>query len=279
MHNFRTIELSDPRFERDGLRHVTVKSASLRRRGDITFFIPEQLKDAEATTMLILLNGVYNSHWGWAFHAGVHLTAQRLIDAEEIRPLIIAMPSDGLWGDGSGFLNAEGEDAEKWIMDDVIIAAAHAAPKLVADPHLFLGGLSMGGYGALRLGAKYAARVSGISAHSSITHVSQMANFVEESLSHYLSAGSEAELDPLYWILRNRGILPPLRIDCGIDDTLIRANRALHKALDQANIQHEYFEYEGGHEWSYWEAHISDSLRFFEAMRGAKSSNRGIGHR
>ena len=267
MRIFRTVELSDPRFERDGLRHATVKSASLRRRGDITFFIPKQLQGAEVTTLLILLSGVYNSHWGWAFHAGVHLTAQRLIDIGDIRPLMIAMPSDGLWGDGSGYLNVGGEDAETWIMEDVLAAAALAAPMLMAEPRLFLAGLSMGGYGALRLGAKYAARVSGISAHSSITHISQMADFVEEPLSHYLRAVSEQELDPLYWIMRNRDLLPPLRIDCGTDDRLIGANRALHEVLASAGIGHQYFEYQGGHEWPYWEAHIGDSLRFFETVR------------
>ena len=102
MRAFRTVELSNPRFERDGLRQATVKSAALKRRGDITFFIPTQLQGVQVSTLLILLNGVYNSHWGWAFHAGVHLTAQRLIDIGEIRPLMIAMPSDGLWGDGAG---------------------------------------------------------------------------------------------------------------------------------------------------------------------------------
>jgi S-formylglutathione hydrolase FrmB len=97
-----------------------------------------------------------------------------------------------------------------------------------------------------------------------------MADFVEEPLSHYLSAAPEAELDPFYWILRNRDILPPLRMDCGTSDTLIEANRTLHMVLNSSGIQHQYFEYEGGHEWSCWEAHISDSLHFFDIVREAK---------
>ncbi len=270
MKRFRSVELSDPRFERDGLRHITVKSPSLKRRGDITLFVPEQLRQGSANTMLILLNGVYNSHWGWAYHAGVHLTAQRLIEAGAIQPLIIAMPSDGLWGDGSGYLKSEGEDAEAWIMEDVVAACAIAVPGLLSTPHLFLSGLSMGGYAALRLGAKFAERLSGISAHSSLTHISQMKNFVEEPLSHYLAAGSQEELDPLYWIVRNRAVLPALRIDCGTGDELISPNRELHKTLLEAGIAHQYYEYEGGHDWQYWESHISDSLRFFQTVRDAQ---------
>ena len=37
---FRTIDISDPRFESEGLRHVTVKSPSLRGRGDLTVWAP-----------------------------------------------------------------------------------------------------------------------------------------------------------------------------------------------------------------------------------------------
>lgn len=174
---------------------------------------------------------------------------------------MIAMPSDGLWGDGSGFLNAGGADAEMWIMEDVPAAAALIAPTMITEPNLFLAGLSMGGYGALRLGAKYAPRVSGISIHSSITHVSQMIDFAEEPLWDYLAAAPEQELDPLHWIMHNRDLLPPLRIDCGTDDRLIAWNGALHEVLAWAGIEHQYFEYEGGHNWSYWKAHIvADSL-------------------
>jgi len=35
-----TVELSDPRFERDGLRLVTVKSPPLGRRADVTVYVP-----------------------------------------------------------------------------------------------------------------------------------------------------------------------------------------------------------------------------------------------
>ena len=59
----------------------------------------------------------------------------------------------------------------------------------------------MGGFGALRLGAKYARRFRGVSGHSSITHFSQMSRFVEEPLDAYgpLPAGEQSVL---HWIER-----------------------------------------------------------------------------
>ena len=99
--------------------------------------------------------------------------------------MILAMPSDGLWGDGSGYLPHLTENYERWIVDEVPKAVITVVSACSAASPLFIAGLSMGGFGALRLGGKYAARFSGISAHSAITHFDQMGQFVEEPLESY----------------------------------------------------------------------------------------------
>jgi esterase/lipase superfamily enzyme len=265
---FRTVELSSPRFTQPGIRHMTVKSPALGRRGDISFYVPPQAASQGCQALLLLLNGVYNSHWGWLYHAGVHITLQRLIDSGATRPMVLAMPSDGLWGDGSAYLPHGSEDAERWIMEDAIEASLLAAPELRRPPKLFpklfLAGLSMGGYGALRLGAKWAARISGVSAHSAITRISEMAQFAEEPLVCY-SAENSDELDPLYWMKEHRDALPPIRFDCGVDDPLLPGNRLLHRALVEEGIEHSYQEFPGGHEWPYWEEHVERTILFCEA--------------
>lgn len=262
---FRTVELSDPRFEHEGIRHMTVKSPALSRRGDLSLHVPRGVSDRGYEGLIILLNGVYNSHWGWLYHAGVHRTAQRLIDSGAMRAMVLAMPSDGLWGDGSAYLAHGSEDAERWIMEDVVKACRLAVPQLQPSAKLFLTGLSMGGFGALRLGAKWASAVSGISAHSAITHISEMTQFVEEPLSAYVGPdGSQDELDPLHWLRKNRAALPPIRMDCGVNDTLLAGNRRFHRLLTEERIEHTYEEFSGGHEWPYWELHVEKTLLFFE---------------
>ena len=105
-----------------------------------------------------------------------HLRAGDLIAGT----MVIAMPSDGLLRDGSGYLDWPGaENVERWIVDEVPAVAALAAPALSAQAPVAIGGLSMGGYGALRLGAKYADRFCAISAHSAITEISEFAQFVD----------------------------------------------------------------------------------------------------
>ena len=289
---FRTIEMSDPRFEHDGLRHVTVKSAALRGRADLTMFIPAvaALEPGSATVLgrndpmatgdgrgprkstaaplVILLHGVYGSHWAWALKGGAHRTAARLIAAGEIPPLVIAMPSDGLAGDGSGYVPHAEADYERWIVDEVPRAAAQAAPAVTADSPVFIAGLSMGGFGALRLMAKYPQRFRGASGHSSMTDFAQMRDFVEEDFERF--APPPGERCVLDLMLKNRAVLPPFRFDCGTEDRLLAANRALHEALRAASVPHDYAEFPGGHEWAYWERHLADTLRFFARVMTQK---------
>ena len=258
---FRTIKVSDPRFERGGLRHVTVKSEALQQRVDLSLFLPESQALEESLPLVILLHGVYSSHWGWAFNGGAHLTAARLIESGEIPPLVLAMPSDGLWGDGSAYVPHEGKDFERWIVEEVPRATEEAGAPVSESSPRFLAGLSMGGFGALRLGAKFGARFRAISAHSSITRLEELEPFVEESLS--FCEAPEEGVSALGSILAHRKDLPPMRFDCGLDDSLLDANRELHAVLEKEEVEHIYEEFPGGHEWSYWETHLVDTLRFF----------------
>lgn len=262
MSSFRTIEVSDHQFEKDNLRFVTVKTPHLKGRGDICLFVPPGIEKNNSCPLVILLHGVYGSSWSWAMQGGAHITAMKLILENQIPPFVIAMPSDGLWGDGSGYVPHGGFDFEKWIAIDVPNVVSSIVKSVSPESKMFIGGLSMGGFGALKIGVKYSKKFSAISAHSSLTNLAQMKKFVEERPENYFQP-DKSEEDILKTILKNRGHLPPLRFDCGLSDLLLTENRSLHNQLIQNNILHHYFEYAGGHEWSYWQTHIKDSLLFF----------------
>ena len=267
---FHTVELSDPLFERHGLRLVTVKSRALVRRTDVSVWVPEA---ESVSTLLILLHGVYGSHWVWSLKGGVHRTAHRMVADGEIEPMVIAMPSDGLGRDGSGYVSWPDADVEGFLLNEVPEIARIAAPALTADAKLAIAGLSMGGYGALRLGGKYAERFSAISAHSAITKIEDLAPFIQEPLSDYLACAPRQELSALHWLRLHRVHLPPLRFDCGTEDSLLSSNRQLHEALQHEGIAHGYTEYPGGHEWPYWQQHVAETLRHvdhFSRQRGSR---------
>ena len=257
---FRTIEISNPDYTEPGVSFVTVKSPALRRRADLSCYVPRGIKTA-GLPLVILLHGIYGSHWAWLFKGGAHRVLDRLIEHEGLPPMMLAMPSDGLWGDGSGYLNHLDARYSDWIVNEVPAAAALVEPN-IASGKMFIAGLSMGGYGAMRLGALHADKFSAISAHSSATHINQWLAVVEQSSQAY-NLDEQHPLQVIECLKANAHRLPPLRFDCGSNDILIEHNRQLHLNLETAGVEHLYEEFPGEHDWTYWHEHLADSLRFF----------------
>jgi putative tributyrin esterase len=245
------VELSDPAFEVEGLRHATCRSRALRRRGDATFWAPPDA--AGPLPLVVLLHGVYGSHWAWAHKAGAHRTAA-VLD----RPVALAMPSDGLFGLGSGYVRHAGGDFASWILDEVPALAARAVPGVDPDAPIALVGLSMGGFGALLLGARHPDRVHAVNGLSSITDFDQMQLFVGDISGYDVDDADRSVLDAL----TRATTRPRIRFDCGVDDPLIEPNRALDASLQERGIDHDYVEHPGGHEWPYWTAHLGAALAF-----------------
>ena len=262
MSRFGKIELSDPQLEHNHLRFLTFNSPALGGRGDVSLFIPPNCAHLSNLPLVVLLHGVYCSHWSWAFKGQVHLTAAEMIAREEIPPMVLAMPSDGLWGEGTGYLSHETADFEAWIVDDVIDCTIEVVEQLGSETAVFICGQSMGGYGALRLGMKYPHRFAGISGHSSITHGASLKQFIQKRPLPIVAEHSK-ELDVIYWATKNRVELPSFRFDCGLDDGLLAENEQLHQQLRELNIRHQFQQFPGRHKWPYWAEHIKDSLKFF----------------
>jgi len=263
MSSFHTVELSDSQYENAGIRFLTIKSENLLGRGDICLYVPDVDRDVSDMPIYILLTGVYGSEWIWAMKGGAGQTACRMIESKEIEPAIIAMPSDGLWGDGSAYRAHNSYHYDKWIVEDVIKAVRENVPQAENNKAVCIGGLSMGGYGAMILGMQHGDKFAAISAHSSLTELSQMTMFVSDLIEAY--EGTDSSLVDVIAVAQdNLENIPPLRFDCGTSDTLIEANRQLHVDLERLNIKHTYSEYDGGHEWSYWQKHVEKSYLFFD---------------
>ena len=261
---FRTIRTSDHRFSMSGLRFSVVKSEALGRRVDSTIFVPKQCKDLSSVPVIVLLHGVYGSHWSWALNAGAHVTLQKMIDEAVIAPFVLVMPSDGLWGDGSAYVKQEELDYEKWIARELPELVRSEEACVDEQSKFFVSGLSMGGWGSLWLGIRNPDVFSGISAHSAITSLQEMKQFVEEDWSAWIAN------NPIHSIIElvkaSTGVLPPLRFDCGTSDPLLDGNRQLSSFLKSSNSDFVYEEFAGGHEWPYWETHVRQTYQFFNQL-------------
>jgi putative tributyrin esterase len=247
----------------DGVQEATVFSWALGRRADVSLFAPADTAPDAELPLVVLLHGVYGSHWAWVRSGLAHQTLHTLIASESIRPMVLAMPSDGLFGIGSGYLARSEENTERWIAEEVPqlvrlkYACAGAAGMAIA-------GLSMGGWGALRIAAKRPGQYRAAAGLSPLTTLQHVADYAVERhrASH---APSIADADLLRLLTSQAAHLPPLRITCGTADSLIGDVRALHAGLDQANIAHQYHESPGGHEWPVWEHELVNTLTFIDA--------------
>lgn len=251
-----------------GLKYLTVHSSALRGRGNISCYnATSQQRDLP---IVILLHGVYGNHWVWMNLGGVHEVYDSLRRQNEIDEMLLVMPEDGSYYAGSGYLPlSSGQDFEAWIMEDVLTAVTQSVDCVSEKSKIYLSGLSMGGYGALRLGAKYASRVSGISAHSAITCLDDFKHFVREDLSIYRCDNPD-EADLMHWFSRHREQLPPIRLDCGTGDILYPSNLALVERLKDAGIEHNFQAPPGRHEWPYWNRQVAETLRFFQHIQSSR---------
>jgi len=268
--DFRSFEISDPTYERDDLRHVTVRSAALGGRGDVTFFVPGALRADAPVPLAVLLHGAYGSHWAWALQGGAHHTARRMMAAGTLPPMVLAMPSDGLAADSTAYIAHGDVDYASWIVRDIKAIAMRVHPAITPASPLCITGLSMGGFGALHLGLRYPEHFAAVSAHSAVTDVARrFGQGLSPSRAEIHRLRADASLSVLHWAKRHRDELPPFRFDCGSDDALCRENRDLASALTAEGIAHTYDEFAGGHDWAYWQTHLEDSLRFFaQVLRG-----------
>jgi enterochelin esterase-like enzyme len=273
LQRFNPVELSNPEFERDGLRQLTFYSPALRGRGEVSLFVPDGVEACKTVAIVLLLHGVYGSHWSWFWQGGAHETARRLLEQRRIGPMAIVTPFDGLAGDGTGYLPAGEKNFEAWICEDVVQCLSALLCGRQQHATFFLAGLSMGGYGALRLGAKYPRLFQGVAAHSAIVEPSDFKKFVRDASR--IESVDSAEASVLYWMRTHKHELSPIRFDCGQDDALFESNRELHQALQKENITHEFVRHPGAHNWEYWRLHVKETLLFFDGILcgGANPSN------
>jgi len=251
----------------DGLREMTIGSNALQRRVDLTLFAPKEAEGLPDLPLIILLHGVYGSHWAWARSGNAHQILQTLTSAQQIRPAVLAMPSDGLFGVGSGYLARPEEDVDRWITQELPEAIQDLYPG-AGRSAIGIAGLSMGGWGALRLAARHPGRFSAAVALSPLTTLEQVAAYAapEDRARH---APPIDDPDLLQLMTRDPGRLPPIKITCGTADPLISQVRELHQGLQAVGLHTEYSESAGGHTWAYWREQLPDTFRFIDASAGS----------
>jgi S-formylglutathione hydrolase FrmB len=225
---------------------------------------------------LYLLHGLSDDSTMWVRRTRLEIYAASL-------PLIIVMP-DGYRGFYTD--NEEGPAYALHIGEELPAFIERTFPAIRRRDGRAISGLSMGGYGALRIGLGYHDRFCSVHSHSGavgwgrngkIESVEKASapdpDFAAERLRIFGSSpdGTDHDLLALARRAQNTKKLPNILLDCGKKDFLLPENRAFVKELRGLKIPHAYHEYPGGHNWDYWDAHIRKALDFhMESLSGKR---------
>ena len=239
---------------------------------------PDYASSTRRYPVVYLLHGYTDDESGWIQFGEINMAADRAIADREIPPMIIVMPDGGVSfyvNDAAGKVRWEDMFVQELIphIDSAYRTRPSAEFRGVA-------GLSMGGWGTLiyafrhpELFAAGAAFSAAVWSDEEIADMKQ--DRWDKLLGPMFGATGRAGKDRLTPHFRNYSPLDLARslpedslkkvryyVDCGDDDFLIKGNCALHAALVDRKIPHEFRVRDGGHTWSYWRTGIVDGLKF-----------------
>ena len=143
------------------------------------------------------------------------------------------------------------------ILDEAIpdaIRRFHGRPDRIA-----IGGISMGGYGALHLAALRPREFCAVGAHSAALYES----FRDAARVAFDDAADFARNNVFTAARRGRFNPLPVWIDAGADDPFHRADAAFASVLRARNVRVTYRSWPGAHTASYWREHMHEYLRFY----------------
>lgn len=241
------------------LQVIEVKSEKMGRNITNLVVIPEQyLKDSTTNFPVVyLLHGFSDNYMAWQNH--VDLTKY----ANKYGIIIVCPDAQDSW-----YFDSPIDPTfqfETFITQELRNYIESKYRTVNDRKHRAITGLSMGGHGALWLGWRHSDIYGSCGSMSGAVDITTLKDRfkIDKRLGKY--AANEASWKSHSVI----NLVPTLKndqfiiIDDGTSDFLIKENRALHAALQQHKINHDYSERPGRHSWDYWLVSLEKHLQFF----------------
>ena len=212
---------------------------------------------------VFLLHGLSDDHTAWCRYTSIERYAREY-------NIAVIMP-DG----GRSFYTDAANGFKYWsfISEELPAFAASILPISLERENCFAAGLSMGGYGALKLGLRLPERFSAVAALSPVVDLEsrfkESVSWLPELKNIFISP-AEAKLrgNDLFTLAENAvksgSVLPRIISFCGTDDFMISDNRKFNSFMKEIEFPEFYsYEYPGNHNWAFWDTHIQQALAFF----------------
>jgi S-formylglutathione hydrolase FrmB len=223
-----------------------------------------QIPRRKGHPVLFLLHGLSDDHTMWMRRTSIERYAAA-------RNLAVVMPAVA-----RSFYQDMASGARYWtfVSEELPALMRGFFPLSEKRADNFAAGLSMGGYGALRLALGHPERFAAAASFSGALDYVRRLRESGKARSRITkaewnavagpgadAAGTDSDLFHLVKkIAKHRSPKPTLRLSCGTEDDLLGDTRALHAHLDALGWSHEYEEGPGAHDWAYWDAQIERTI-------------------
>jgi enterochelin esterase family protein len=291
-----------PRLEHLTFQERSFQSTALGRTVNYGVFLPKDYDAPEQKErrypLLLWLHGMFEDHRRFAVRGGAGVL-DRMVGSGDLPPMVFVTAN----GDRASFY-VNGKDTEAYedlIVKDLLAQVAASYRVAESREQRAILGVSMGGFGALKIALKHPALFGTVAAHSAAILPPDPDN-LGPRFKRMLESdfGKRMGLDRIYgnpidkakWRAENpialvetidkeqlRGL--QIYFDCGSADRyeFDETNLALHEALDKRGIAHTWKLVDGGgHGWEsgYNGKCLPESLSFVARALSAKAGRAGL---
>jgi len=266
------------------VEYKTFQSKLLGRELRYGLYLPPSYSNStKRYPILYFLHGMYENEMRWSSRGQTDLMLDRMIADGKIGEFIVALPFGG-----TSFYSNTRDGTERW--EDVIVT--EFIPMIESTYRVNasratrgISGISMGGYGALKISMKHPDLFGAVSAHSAVLlkdlSAAKVAAGRLQMFQGLFDRIYAINQDLSYWEANNPMTLAmdtkkfngmKIYFDCGTEDEYgfeIGAKQ-LDEMLTKASYPHEAHLYPGHHGWDYAVQHTSESLLFHWKTFGGK---------
>ena len=260
---------------------ITLFSNTLHRQVPVTAIVPVEtieipgfprIDKSKPFRTVYLLHGFSGGHQDW-------IRGSRIEQLSMMHNIAFFCPS----GENSFYLDDKVRDAlyEQYVCKELIDFSRRVFPISKERKDTSVGGLSMGGYGALHSGLAHSEVFGNIIALSSALITDGLEEVVKQPdnpiapVSYYIHTFGKPETvkggdaDPKALAKRlvdAKTALPNIYMACGSEDILIAPNRDFDAYLTKIGYPHAYLESPGIHDWTFWDCYIEKALDWLDSL-------------
>jgi putative tributyrin esterase len=242
-----------PRLSADAvLQDVTFRSRALDREMVYRVLLPAKIMAGQKLPVVYLLHGGGGGYRDWSNYSDVARYTGR--------GLILVMPE----GRSSYYTNSAGNPQDRYedyIVKDLIADVESKFPAAVGRENRAIAGVSMGGYGAVKIALRFPELfvfAAGISPALDVPSRPFSLKRPQQWMFHrsiFGSTGSQTRHDNDPYVLAREADprkAPYLFLTCGEQEGLLAANRRFTALLAERQFLFEFHTAQGDHNWNQW---------------------------